>query len=281
MKQGPPSTLGKFVFTPVNASLKVSLQVIDATKKTPLDSTNLESGFQKQYHTGPVQKILGVQIPLDRLPTMEEVMNDLVDDTTSKVTRRIARTKGTVSFKLPGGELKAYQDKMRHKEWVPLYDDLSVMNEPASADEKAARLYWMGISKEAPAYDMKDNAEARKSLLDADQHYKDAAALGTREAGEYQNSSRRTEEAIVLLAGASPNAVPDSGGAKSAGADTLTNTGVIDMVKQGVAAEFVLDAITDARSTAFDVSPKGLGELTQAHVPAEVIRAMREKSKKN
>ena len=147
--------------------LKVSSQAIDAVKKTPLDSANLEAGFDKDYvkstgltttKSSPLNSIIGAAntMPAEQPPSNMEVLNLLIDDITGKVTRRIARTKGTLEFKIPGSELRAYNDKMRNREWVSLYDDLYTMKEPADAEGRAERLYWMGIAKEAGGYEIKD-----------------------------------------------------------------------------------------------------------------------------
>src|SRR5262249_23490569 len=148
-----------------------------------------EAGFERQYlksaaltstKSDTVNSVLGLatnSVADSNPPSNTDVLNILLDDIAAKVTRRIARTKGTLDFRLPGGALRAYNDKMRNKEWVALYDDLYTMKEPTAPEDRAERLHWLGISKEATAYDTKDATEARKALLDADRHYQDAAAV--------------------------------------------------------------------------------------------------------
>ncbi len=80
------------------------------------------------------------------------------------------------------------------------------------------------------------------------------------------SSSKPPSGAKALQASAAPAA----GG--------MTNKDVIEMVRAGVDEDLILGTITDATACAFDLTPKGLIELTKAKVGKPVIQALQEKT---
>ena len=83
----------------------------------------------------------------------------------------------------------------------------------------------------------------------------------------------------VQAAAAAQSATPAADDARrEAEAATMKNADVIDMVKANVPEDIVLGAITDAARCAFDITPKGLIELTKAKVGKVIIKKMQERN---
>jgi len=61
------------------------------------------------------------------------------------------------------------------------------------------------------------------------------------------------------------------GGAAAVSADTLTNEGVVDMLRAGLPESVILTSINSAKKTAFDVTPKGLIQLAEAKASTALL----------
>ena len=279
--------------TRVTGNIQTVFQVIDVVTKKPMDSTPVESVFDRSYVIPQTPKLGGLgglvgNAVTPVIPTDAQVMDQLTTDITQRVTRRMAATKETIPLSLPDGDLKSQQDKVKNKQWVALYDELDVMKPPNSPEGQAQRQYWMGVAKEAQAYETQNRDDARKSLLTSVRHYQDAAKIQI-DKPEYGDSARRAEESVVLLAGPSPDAATSGNSATlvssnsnskgvSSNSDTMTNDHVIQLVKSGMDAAFLVEIVNDAKSPNFDVSPNGLVRLSQEKVPTNVIQAMRKRA---
>jgi hypothetical protein len=278
--------------TRVAGNIQMGFQVIDAVSKKPMDSTTLEAVFDRSYLIPQTPKLGGLGGLVSNavtpvIPNDAQVMEQLTTDITQRVTRRIASTKEVIPLSLPDGDLKSQQDKVKNKQWVALYDELDVMKPPNSPEGQAQRQYWMGVSKEAQAYETQNRDDARKSLLTSVRHYQEAAKIQV-DKPEYGESARRAEESVVLLAGPTPDGtagapatlVSSNGNSKgvSSNSDTMTNDHVIQLVKSGMDAALLVEIVNDAKSPNFDVSPNGLVRLSQEKVPTTVIQAMRKRA---
>jgi hypothetical protein len=276
----------------VVGTLQVSFQAVDGVTKQPLDSQNLQAVVERNYFTLPVRRgfggVLGGALNLIPAPTMNEdqIFNALVENIMGQITRRIAQTSETIDVGEPGEPLKKFRPKAANKEWVSLYDDLDEFK--PKDDDKAEREYWLGVSKEAEAYETKDRAQARQSLVVASRHYGEAFKLKP-DAFNYADSQHRAEESTILLAGANPNGATGvtsntsravgPAGATAGGEEILTNDSIILAFSNKLPADLVLGLIKDAKKTQFDVTIVGLSRLSQAGVPANVLEAIREKAK--
>jgi hypothetical protein len=277
--------------TRVTGNIQTVFQVIDVVTRKPMDSTPVESVFDRSYVIPQTPKLGGLgglvgNAVTPVIPTDAQVMDQLTTDITQRVTRRMAATKETIPLSLPDGDLKSQQDKVKNKQWVALYDELDVMKQPNSPEGQAQRQFWMGVAKEAQAYESQNRDDARKSLLTSVRHYQEAAKIQI-DKPEYGDSARRAEESVVLLAGPTPDGARNSATLVSSNAtssgvssnsDTMTNDHVIQLVKSGMDQALLVEIVNDAKSPNFDVSPNGLVRLSQEKVPSNVIQAMRKRA---
>jgi hypothetical protein len=280
--------------TRVEGDLQVSFQALDAVTKEPLDSGNLQSVLQRNYYQISRGGLLAKIGDLAHQPLSEEKTFDLlVTNLILQITRRMAQTRETINVGRPDGELKKFRDKAQSRAWVSLYDDLSDMTVFKDDYEKSQREYWMGVAKEAEAYETADRAQARSELVVAARHYDQAFKLKPDES-MYMESKHRAEESTVLLAGATPTATPtqvSDGAARPAGGnsgalsapgpgdDVMTNDVVIYLLNSGMTPDGVIKLIKDTEKTRFDVGFQALGRLSSSKVPDNVIQAMRERAK--
>src|SRR6185295_843612 len=86
------------------------------------------------------------------------------------------------------------------------------------------------------------------------------------------------QQALGAVAGS--KGLPVGNGTAPADPDLLDNSGVISMVQAGLSEDIVINAIRTAEKTKFDLSPKGLIELSQANVGEKVIQTLQGLGKK-
>lgn len=63
-------------------------------------------------------------------------------------------------------------------------------------------------------------------------------------------------------------------GGTPADPDLLDNAGIISMVQAGLSDDIVINSIKTSQKTSFDLSPKGLIQLSQANVSEKVIQTL-------
>lgn len=92
------------------------------------------------------------------------------------------------------------------------------------------------------------------------------------------SSPASTKPGSTTKPSTTPSANPTKSATSSAPAKpALTNADVIKMAKAGVDEETIVNAIHDARSVDFDLSPDGLVQLAQNNVKGKIVSAMRTK----
>ncbi|MEO8378048.1 MAG: hypothetical protein ABI779_00145 [Acidobacteriota bacterium] len=92
---------------------------------------------------------------------------------------------------------------------------------------------------------------------------------------QYQKMKELASAAPTLQARAPARNGGSAGGSKDLDAapatDALTNEGVVDMLRAGLPESVILTSINSAKKTAFDVSPRGLIQLSEARASTALL----------
>lgn len=247
-------------------------------------------------------------------PTAQELEQTLIDQIVAALVPRVVTTDEKVTIMLAKGKGLDEANKLaQNGQWTRDLESLETMTPFSNPAEDAYRLYNIGVANEAMAYQAPDRTSVQKFLdqaainygkaIDAKPsekyfidpqtrietavtHYKKLeeeaaskkAAPPTDVRGSREEAANGTDSAPTTRDG---KASGPASGAKSSGAksSTLTNDGVIKMVKAGVDEESILAAIHDAKAVQFDLSPDGLVDLANNGVKGKLVGAMRDRSR--
>jgi hypothetical protein len=180
--------------------------------------------------------------------------------------------------------------------WTKYLDALQKMTPLAKPTDEAYRQYALGVAYEALGYGAEDSDTTLKYLEQASVHYNNAVdthpkesyftksydALFTSKSAEapltrvqsalvqYQRMKEFTEATASRSAGAMTGSKGDLGTAVDE--DTLSNASVIDMLRAGLSEDVIFTSIDSAKTTSFDVTPKGLIQLAEAKASKKLIQ---------
>jgi hypothetical protein len=202
--------------------------------------------------------------------------------------------------RLPSGKLKESSRLLevgRSSEALDLLSRIAPFKDPK---DDAYRLYSIGVANEALAYQTQDPGEIRRRLELAADHYRRATHLKPRENAFWHPKNRadlQLWQATVLAAQVEAfEAVKKSGKVAAAPAGTaagtdlyqqvrskmpnppiaITNQTVIQWVKSGYSADYILSSIKHAPQTQFDLSPAEVLKLRREGVSDKTLKAMKE-----
>jgi hypothetical protein len=285
---------GKAVYNTYEVSVKykivthgfsVSYRVTDQVKNVSLDADTVQKNYEDDFREG-------VDAPVGF--TLE---NNAISQVVDAIARRITPTRDEIGVLLPKGRLETIAGLGDAGLWSRYLEALEAMPPSAKQEDEAYRQYALGTAYEALGYAAEDSATTLKYLEQADRYYNEAVVLKPDEkffSKPYDSfltdksavaPLERVRSALVgyrrikdfqdnydaMLAKATPALEAAKSMPEEADDGTLSNAAVIRMVKAGLSEDIILTAIEGAAGHAFDVSPGGLIQLSQAKVDRKII----------
>lgn len=287
----------KIVTYRFNAAYKVR----DARANTNLDADTVSTSYRQEFSEGT------------GAPDLSSLEEDGAKKVVTTITMRIAPSKEEIGALVPRGSLKDYAKLAEAGLWNQYLEALQGLSPRPKPQDDSYRQYAIGLAYEALGYSAETADETIRYLQQASVHYNQALTMNPGEGyfsqpykrrafnvpflqptmgfvvrDQYPPPLARVKEALVdyqrvkefeaetLQAAAGGK---DLGGSETASlpepaAEALTNAGVIEMVKAGLPEDIILTAIDTAESVSFDVSPKGLIELSRAKVSKSIIQRL-------
>lgn len=272
-------------FTIIHCALSLAYKVSDTDKEASLDADSIQVPVEREYREGQT------------VPPLFALQSESLGQVIERIARRLTPTKEKVGVLLPRGSLEDLATLAQAGQWNRYLEALEGRNPSAEANAEAYRQYALGTAYEALGYAADDPGVTLKYLEQADSYYNKAidanpgekfftkaydaifsskqataplervrtALVAYRRIKDFQESSASLQ---ATPAGASSNA-------KSLGAPaapkSIGNADVIRMVKAGLPDDVIVTAIAAAPAQAFDVSPSGLIDLSQAQVSKHLI----------
>ena len=176
-------------YTVIVGNVEASVEVFDLKSGRALDSENLKDHYEKWFLTASAQTGRGIAIPFgkkpktsndDRLPTPSERITAVIEGMANKIAQRLVPIDDRFDVELPVGfkELESYA---RNGNWGAVKEKAESMTPLPKAEDDSCRLYLVGLSSEAIAYQEKDPQKAQDLLVNAASAYQKAKDGNKRE----------------------------------------------------------------------------------------------------
>jgi hypothetical protein len=272
-------------FKVVKYSFSTAYKVHDVRADRSLAGDTISWPYAKDFQDG------------NGAPDTGSLETSAVHAVVGELTTKLAPTKETIGVLLPKGSLEnaaAFADAGLWSKYLDALDKLGALKTPT---DEAYRQYALGVAYEALGYGADDSDTTLKYLEQASVHYNNAVDANPREGyftKPYQSLlfSRSAEAPIGRVQSAlvqyqklkefaeSIASRPAGGGGVSgskgdltaAADDAITNQSVIDMLRAGLPEDVILTSIDSAPHTAFDVTPRGLIQLSDAKASTKMIQ---------
>lgn len=294
-------------FKIVTHRFSAAYKVWDVRTNSNLDADTVSSTFREEYSEGT------------GAPDLRSLEEDGGKKLVSTITMRIAPSKEVIGALVPRGSLKDFAKLAEAGLWNQYLETLQGLPPRAKPQDESYLQYGLGLAYEALGYAAETPDETIHYLREASVYYNKALSLNPGEQyfsqpykrmglnlpflqptmgfvvrDHYQPPLARVKEALVdyqrvkefeaesiaMAAGGKDLLPSPSADLAQLAAEALTNSGVIEMAKAGLADDIILTAIDDAPSVNFDVSPKGLIELNRAKVSKNVIQRLQSRAAK-
>lgn len=273
-------------FKVVKYTFASAFKVHDTRADAPIGADSINSNFQQDFQNG------------DGAPDAQTLENNAVNMVVAQLTRRLAPTKEVIGVLLPKGSFDAIANFADAGLWSKYLDALERMSPLPRPVDEAYRQYALGVAYEALGYSAEDNTETLKYLEQASTHYNNAVDANPKEGyftKSYQGilrSSQTAEAPLTRVQAAlvqyqkikefAEKTAPDRHGtsmaagakglASAAADDAVTNASIVEMLRAGLPEDVILTSIDSAPRTAFDASPRGLIELSNAKASKKLIQ---------
>ena len=276
----------------VSYAFGASYKVNDLVKGASLDADTVRYELRQDYREG------------SGAPEKFSLESSGAAAAVSKIVPRLTPTREKIGVLLPKSSLESYLPLGENGLWSKYLEALSGLSENPKANEESYRQYALGTAYEALGYAADDPDTTLKYLEQAAGFYNHAIetnpgekyfskpyqslfgktaaapldrvkqALGDyRRIKEFRESYEKMQVAAKSAAAAEGAKALD----RPAGAsDAVNNAAVIQMVQSGLSEEIIATSISAAPHCNFDVSPKGLVELSQAKVSTGLIKRIQE-----
>jgi hypothetical protein len=270
--------------------LVVAYKVTDQPSRRNLAANTWSEEYKKDFEEG------------NGAPDPATIEGQLVERIVDKIVRQLAPTKEEVGVLLPEGSLKNLNNLAKGRLWGNYLEAIELLPAKPTPKDESYRQYALGVANEALAYDAEDVDAALRYLQEASSHYNQALSSNPEEkyfarafdgwAATFQGKRNmsapleRVQTSLVKYQKLkdfrdAPQAQAAASAAASKGLDgtpadpdLLDNAGVISMVQAGLSDDIVISAIKTTEKTRFDLSPKGLIQLSQANVSEKVIQTL-------
>lgn len=230
-------------------------------------------------------------------PDASTLESSATDTITATITGQLTPTKEIVGVLIPKGSFEAAGAFATAGLWSKYLDALEKLPARPNAADEAYRQYGLGVAYEAMGYGAEDPETTLKYLEQASTHYNNSIDSNPKEGYFRQGyesvlnplskqSARapldRVQEALAqyqkLKEFAEAKQAAGGGSEGAAGAKALpgaiTNAAVVDMLRAGLEEDVIITSIKSAPATAFDVTPKGLIQLSQAKASKNLIQTI-------
>jgi len=273
-------------FTAVQGDLAVAVQVQDRVSGASIDSQSFTPTYTREFLAGTTP------------PDQSRVEQLLIDSAVEQVMRRLTPTTEPVTVMLARPDAIDEINKLGQAGlWNRMLEQLEQIPPLKDPKKEAYRLFNLGVAREAMAYSSEDIPTSKKLLEQASSLYGRAIEMKVDEK-YFQTPQIRIQEGIaayaqlerqqaIIAAAAAAKQAADSASSKS-GARALTTTppattkpaafgnkDVVELVAGGLDEASLLDAIKNAKTVAFDLSPEGYKQLLAGKVSAKVMAAIR------
>lgn len=279
-------------FKIVTASLEASYNVVRVTGNVTLFGGNIPAVYKREFREG-----------IETAPVKAEVEDALIGTLVSSVLLKLTNTEEKIEVRLMGqGGLSRFARLAEAGQWEEYIESIKALPEhKIDKDPKSTfegdRHYDLSIAYEARFYETmwKDHKRAEQYLDLADSALRRARQYDPRESEyiraqarqgqgkqyfetirerfprdiepekpEVGQGQRGVSPPVSVDIKPQPPQPPSVSGA-------MTNREVADMVNQGVSERLIIDQINEAKVKGFDVSPRGIIQLTGAGVSERII----------
>lgn len=276
----------------VDARINLNYEMKDSLTGIVLDSGMISTGFYQEYDS-------------QSLPDINSVHGELLAKATNELSARFASPVYKLDVLLPKGKLKNASNLLEKRLWTEARNKLEAMPRFSQNKDEAFRLYALGITHEAIAYDATNLLAAREQLDRASKYYNQARVIRPDQLefwwsegrvsdlawryGRADQKTRAIEEARKQIAEGRITTTEASDIVQRAGTDatppvavgpgfgSLTNDSVISWVRAKVPERVIRSTIRRARTGGnYDLSYAGLADLNRAGVSKGVISEMRD-----
>jgi len=282
----------------VTYSFSIAYKVQDVRSRSSLDADTIKRQYQQDFAEG------------NGAPDLASLESSMVGQVVEVIKLRITPSREQIGVLVPRGSLKDLANLAEAGLWNQYLEAVEAQPARPKPVDESYRQYAIGVAYEALGYAAENSVdETLQYLQQASVYYNQALQMNPGEKYFSLPYSRGAFNPAAFLGRQTERAAPQvfppphervkaalidyqrikefaSGsqqatGAKSAvgpgasgAAPSLDNAGVIEMVKAGLPEEIILTAIDDAANPGFDVSPKGLIELSKAKVSKKIMQRM-------
>jgi tetratricopeptide (TPR) repeat protein len=276
----------------VSYAFGASYKVNDLVKGGSLDADNVRFELNKDYREGT------------GAPEKFNLESSGAESVVNKIVPRLTPTREKIGVLLPKGPLETYLPLGENGLWSKYLEALSGLSANPKPIEESYRQYALGTAYEALGYAADDPDTTLKYLEQAASCYNRAieanpgekffskpyeSLFGRKTAaapldrakqalGDYRRIKEFKEsyEKMQVAAKSAPLEGGKSLDRPARPSDAVDNVAVIQMVQSGLSEDIILTSINAAPHCNFDISPKGLVELSQAKVSAGLIKRIQE-----
>jgi len=266
----------------VHHSFSAAYKVYEPQSGRSLIADTVNRNFQQDFLNGT------------GAPDASSLESVSVDTVTRTITMQLTPTKEVVGVLIPKGSYESAGAFATAGLWSKYLDALQKLSPRPNPADDAYRQYGMGVAYEAMGYGAEDSETTLKYLEQASTHYNNAIDANPKEgyfrqgyesvvsSAKARPPLERVQEALAQyqklkefadarLAGGGTD---QAAGAKDIPAGAVTNAAVIEMLKAGLQEDVIMTSIKSAPATAFDVTPKGLIQLSQANASHRLIQTI-------
>jgi tetratricopeptide (TPR) repeat protein len=285
-------------YTRITGQLNVSLQAKDSSG-TLLISDNISATYDQEFDsagnsashgvlgsvTGTFGRMKGGGKSEDvNPPTPSELRSNLILDAVEQIAEHLVDTDEKIDVLLAQkpGPLDEGDKAAQTGLWQRALEIFETATPFPRPEEDAYRLYNIGVAYEALAYAASDEKMTMKYLDQAAINY--GKAIDARPSEKYfVEPQKRIETAIAHykeLEQERARAAQEAANPAPAAPKALTNSQIVAMVESGVDDATIIQAIRGAGLVDFDLSTKGLHDLTTNGVSVKVVTAMKTQAAK-
>lgn len=278
-------------FKIITASLEASYNVTRSVGNITLFGGNIPAVYKKEFREG-----------LETAPVQTEVEDALIRLVVGSVLLKLTNTEEKIEVRLMGqGGLSRFGRLAEAGQWMEYIQSVEALPEHkvekgAKSSFEADRSYDLSIAYEARFYEVmwKDYKRAQQFFDLADSKLRKARENDPKETEYIKGQARLNQgkqyfetikerfpgdiEAEKPLTQADPRDInkpngsgPDPAPQPPAASSAMTNKGVIEMVSKGVPERLIIDQINEAAVKQFDISYRGIIQLTTAGVSEKII----------
>ncbi|HEV8578197.1 MAG TPA: hypothetical protein VGX68_03860 [Thermoanaerobaculia bacterium] len=272
----------------VTHAFSAAYKVKDLIKGASLDGDSVPSNFKGDFREGK------------DAPEVFTLESSAINQVVDTIARRITPTRELIHVLVPKGTLESMGNLAEAGQWNLYLEALEKRQPSAKPQDESYRLYALGTAYEALGYAADEPEVTLKYLEQASIYYGKAIEANPGEkyfSQEYDSLLKRdrrippplqrVQSALVsyrrlkdfqdnyesLIAS---KATEDAKSLEQGGGEKMDNAAVLSMTKAGLERDIILKAIDSAPRHQFDVSAKGLIELSEGKVDKKIILRIQE-----